>query len=209
MSYDTPTVNPETARPGRTSPRTALDRLYERLIRDLFGRSVPGLLLLLALAVSISSFGDVALALERATFWMWIIGLGAGWLTAFALLEVGRRFNLALLSPEAITDEQYWAAEERFRSTASRRQHADYDRLVTIRDAMAVSSVSLFLTLLVLGIDFLVNAHLQESPWAEIRNLATAVIVLTGTAIALQLTHRVYVRRAWRYLAYAGSGERG
>jgi hypothetical protein len=205
MSYDTRTVDPDPARPARNSPRTALDRLYERLVRDLFGRSVPGLLLLLALAVSISSFGDIALALERATFWMWLVAAGAGWLTGFGLLEIGRRFNLALLSPEAITDEQHWAAEERFRSTASRRQHAEYDRLVTIRDAMAVSSVSLFLTLLVLGVDFIVSAHLQDSPWAEIRNLATAVVVLAGIAVALQLAHRVYVKRAWRYLTYAGN----
>jgi hypothetical protein len=207
MSYDTRTVDPQTPRPGHVSPRAALDRVYERLIGDLFARSVPGLLLLLALAVSISSFADVALALERATVWMWVVAIGAGWLTAFALLEIGRRFNLALLSPEAITEEQYWAAEERFRSTASRRQHAEYDRIVTIRDAMAAASVSLFLSLLALGVDFIVDVHLHASPWAEIRNLATALIVLAGIGIALQLTHRVYVRRAWRYLSYAGDGK--
>jgi len=207
MSYDTLTVDPETPRPGYASRRTALDRVYEHLIRDLFARSVPGLFLLLSLAVSISSFSDVSLALERATFWMWMIAIGAGWLTAFGLLEIGRRFNLALLSPEAITDDQSWAAEERFRSTASRRQRAEYDRIVTIRDGMAAGSVSLFLSLLALGIDFIVDVHLHESPWAEIRNLATALTVLAGIAIALQLTHRVYVRRAWRYLSYTGDGK--
>ncbi len=208
MRYDTGTVEPDTPRPGHGSPRTALDRVYDRLIRDLFGRAVPGLLLLMALAVSISSFADVALALEGATFWMWITGIGAGWLTALALLELGRRFNLALLSPEAITEEQYWAAEERFRSVASRRQHAEYDRIVTIRDAAAAASVSLFLSLLALGVDFIVDVHLHESPWSEIRNLATALIVLAGIGVALQLSHRVYMRRAWRYLSDAGTPPR-
>jgi len=205
MSYDTQTVDPQAAPRRRSSPRSALDRVYDRLLRDLFARSVPGVLLLLSLAVSISSFSDVALALERATAWMWLIAFGAGWLTALGLLELGRRFNLALLSPEAITDEQYWAAEERFRATASRRQRAEYDRLVTIRDAMAVVSVSLFLSLLALGVDFVVDVHLHESPWAEIRNGATALTVLVGVGIAFQLTHRLYVRRAWRYLSYGGN----
>ncbi len=205
MRYDSRTVDPDAARSRHSSPRTALDRVYERLIRDLFGRSVPGLVMLLSLAVSISSFSDVALALERATVWMWIVALGAGWLTAFALLEIGRRFNLALVSPEAIADEQYWAAEERFRSIASRRQHAEYDRLVTTRDAMAAASVSLFLSLLTLGVDFIVDVHLHESPWSEIKNVATALTVLAGIGVALQLTHRLYVRRAWRYLSYAGT----
>ncbi len=171
--------------------------------RDLFGRVVPGLLLLLSVAVSVSSFEDVTSALERATTWMWLLAFGAGWLTSFGLLEIGRRFNLALLSPDSLTDEQYWTAEERFRSGASRRQHAEYDRLVAIRDAMATASVSLFLSAGALGVDFVVDVHLHESPWAEIRNGATALVVLLGVGVALQLMHRAYVRRTWRYLSYA------
>lgn len=205
MSYDTRTVDPDIPPARHSSPRSAFDRVYERLIRDLFARSVPGLLLLFSLAVSISSFDEVGMAIERATAGMWLIGLGGGWLTAFALLELGRRFNLALVTPEAITDEQYWAAEERFRAAATRRQHAEYDRLVTIRDAMAAASVSLFVSLLALGVDFVVDVHLHESPWSEIKNGATAMTLLTGIGIALQLTHRLYVRRAWCYLSYAGN----
>ncbi len=201
MSYDTETVDSRTALP-RSSSRTALDRLYDRLIRDVFGRAVPGFVPLIALGVSVSSFGDVALALERATVWMWLLALGAGWLISFALLEIGRRFNLALLSPDAVSDEQYWAVEERFRSAASRRQRAEYERLVTIRDAMATASVSLLLSLGTLAVDFVVDVHLHESPWAEIRNGATALAVLIAFGVALQLVHRLYARRAWRFLSY-------
>lgn len=191
-----------------SSTRGALDRVYDRVIRDLFARAVPGLLLLLSLAVSVSSFGEVALALERATVWMWLIGFGAGWLAAFGILEIGRRFNLVLLSPDAVTDEQYWAAEERFRSIASRRQHAEYERLVTIREAMAAASVSLFLSLGVLAVDFVIDVHLHESPWSEIRNGATALVVLVAVGVAFQLMHREYARRAWRYLTYGGDDRR-
>ena len=128
--------------------------------------------------------------------------MSAGWLTAFALLEIGRRFNLALLSPESITEDQYGAAQERFRSAASRRQRAEYERLVTVRDGMATASVSLCLSLLVVGVDFIVDMHLRDSPWSDIRNGASAVVVLAGIGIALQLAHRAYVRRAWRYLSH-------
>jgi len=202
MKYDTQTVDQHSV-PARHAPRGWPDRLYDRVARDLFARMVPGLLLLVSLAVSVTSFSEVGLALERATVWMWLIAFGAGWLTAFALLEIGRRFNLALLSPEAVTDEQYWAAEERFRSTASRRQHAEYERLVTIRDGMAAASVSLFLSLSALGVDFVIDVHLHESPWSEIRNGATALAILVAVSVALQLVHRGYVRRTWRYLSYA------
>lgn len=191
-----------------SSPRGALDRLYDRLVRDLFARTVPGLVVLLALAVSVTSFDEVGMALERATVWMWVIAFGGGWLAAFAILEIGRRFNLALLSPDAITDEQYWTTEERFRSSASRRQHVEYERLVTIRDAMATASVALFLSLIALGVDFVVDVHLHESPWAEIRNGATALVLLVGVGAGLQLAHRVYVRRTWRYLSFAADDAR-
>jgi hypothetical protein len=184
--------------------RGSATRLYDRLIRDFFGRVVPGMIVLLAIAVSVSSFTDVMMALERGTVWMWLIAYGAGWLTAFAVLAIGRRFNLVLLSPDAtLTDEQYWAAEEHFRSKASRRQHAEYDRLVTLRDATAAASVSLLLALAVLAVDFLVDVHVHESPWAEIKNVATAVGVLIVAVVALQLTHREYLKRAWRFLAYS------
>jgi hypothetical protein len=186
------------------SMRGPADRLYDRLIRDLFARSVPGLILLLALAVSITSFSDVMLALERGSFWMWVVAYGAGWLMAFAVLAIGRRFNLVLLSPEATTtDEQYWAAEERFRANASRRQRAEYERLVTLRDAAACASVSLFLSIGILAVDFVVDVHLHESPWSEIKNGATALAVLIAAGVALQLTHRDYVKRVWRFLAYS------
>jgi hypothetical protein len=207
MRYDTQTVNDRAARSPR-APRTALDRVYDRVIRDLCTRAVPGLLVLLALAVSVTSFAEVGLALERATVWMWVIAFGGGWLIGFALLEIGRRFNLALLTPEAITDDQYWTTEERFRATSSRRHHAEYDRLVTIRDGLAAASVALFVSLITLGVDFVVDVHLHESPWSEIRNGATALAVLIVIAVGLQLAHRVYVRRAWRYLSFAGDDVR-
>jgi hypothetical protein len=200
------------APPRHSSPRGALDRVYDRLLRDLFARAVPGLLLLLSLAISITSFAEVARTVERATGWMWVLAFGAGWLTAFGILEIGRRVNLVLLSLDTITGEQYWAAEERFRATASRRQHAEYERLITVRDATAVASVSLFLSLAALGADFVVDVHLHESPWSEIQNGATALVVLVGVGIALQLMHRDCVKRAWRYLAYGRNGrleERG
>ncbi len=187
----------------RKSVRGPADRLYDRLIRDLFARVVPGLILLLSLAVSVTSFNEVEAALERGTVWMWLLAYGAGWLTAFAVLALGRRFNLVLLSPETTTDDQYWAAEERFRVNASRRQRAEYDRLATIRDATAAASVALFLAIAVLAVDFIVDVHIHESPWSEIRNGATALVVLIAAGVALQLTHREYVRRAWRFLAHS------
>ncbi len=186
------------------SRRGSAVRLYDRLIRDLFARSIPGLLLLLALAVSVTSFNDVALALERGTLWMWVVAYGAGWLMAFAVLAIGSRFNLVLLVPDATTTlEQYWTAEERFRANASRRQHAEYERLLTVREATAAASVSLFLSIAILAVDFVVDVHLHESPWSEIRNGATAIVVLVAAGVALQLTHREYVKRAWRFLAYS------
>ncbi len=207
MRYDTDSVDPGSV-PHHGAPRGPVDRLYDRVIRDLFARAVPGLLPLLALAVSVSSFGDVGLAAERASVWMWLLALGGGWLTSFALLEIGRRFNLALLSPETVSDEQYWASEERFRVAASRRQRAEYERLVTIRDATAAVSVGLFLALVTLGVDFVVDVHLHESPLAEIRNGATALVILVGLGVALQLVHRLYARRTWRYRAF-GSDDHG
>ncbi len=201
MSYHSETVNEPSTR--HASTRGALDRLYDRLLRDLFARAMAGLLFLLSLAVSITSFDEVIAAIERASGWMWLVALGGGWLAAFGILEIGRRFNLAILSPEPVSDDQYWTAEERFRSAASRRQRAEYERIVTARDATAATSVSLFLSLGVLAVDFVVDVHLHESPWAEIRNGATALVALVAVGIALQLTHRQCARKAWRYLTWA------
>lgn len=201
MSYHLDTVN-EQGVPRHGSPRGSFDRVYDRLLRDLVARAIAGVLFLLSLAVSITSFADVIAAIERASAWMWLVALGGGWLAAFGVLEIGRRFNLALLSPDTITDEQYWAAEERFRATASRRQHAEYERVVTIRDGSAIASVSLFLSLGVLAVDFVLDVHLHESPWSEIRNGATALVALVAIGVALQLAHRQHVRKAWRYLTY-------
>jgi hypothetical protein len=198
MGYDSRTMDPQEP---RASARTAADRVYDRIVRDLFGRVVPGLLLLFALAVTLTSFLDVTAALERATWWMWPLAYGAGWLTTLALLELGRRCSLVVLAPDPVTDAQYWAAEERFRGGASRRQRAEYERLVTMREAAAAISVSLFMSLLILGADFVIDVHLHDRPWDEVRNAATAVATFVILGFALQLAHHFFVRRAWACLS--------
>lgn len=202
MGYDPRTMDVQTVE-HRSASRSSVDRLYDRLLRDFFARTVPGFLLLLALAVAVTSFVDVIVALERATIWMWLVAFGAGWLVSLALLELGRRCSLVLLAPDGVTDTQYWAAEERFRTVASRRQRAEYERLLTVREAAATASVSILASLLILGVDFVLDAPLHESPWNDIRNGATAVVVVAVLAIALQLLHRNSVKRVWAYLGAA------
>jgi hypothetical protein len=38
---------------------------------------------------------------------------------------------------------------------------------VTIRDATATASVALFLSLLTVGTDFVVDVNMHESPWSQ------------------------------------------
>ncbi len=69
------------------------DALYYRFIlRDFFGKIVPGLILLLAIASLITSttnFEIIFEHLERFSSWMWVMILGGAWVIGFAIQSFG------------------------------------------------------------------------------------------------------------------------
>jgi hypothetical protein len=201
MSYHLATMKEEHS---PVTAESAVERLYDRVVRDLFARAMPGVMVLAALATSVTSLDETSTYLKEMPGWMWLAAFGVGWLLSFALLAIGRRFNLVVDAGDSMTADQHWAAEERFRASASGRQLGEYQRLVTAREATAAGSVSMLLALGIAGVDFIVDVHLHENPWSEIRNGAVAILVLIGLAAALQLTHREYARRARSYLDYRG-----
>ncbi len=181
--------------------KNILDCFYNRVIADLGGRVASGLLVLAALGVSVTSFDRAGEMLVRMNAWLWLSAFALAWLTSVALISLGRRFNLVHMTPDSLTDEQHSAAEEEFQTLATEAQQYAYEKLTAIRDAAAAGSVAIFLSLAILAVDFVVDVHMHESPWSEIQNGATAVVVCIALGVSLQLAHREYVRRACRYLS--------
>ena len=85
--------------------KSLFDALYSRfLLRDLFGKTIPGLMLLF-FAGTVSADAESALNFfSKLTFFSWLVVIGVGWITGFAIQSAGEWFKLILYYPKNISD---------------------------------------------------------------------------------------------------------
>lgn len=87
----------------KNSWQTVFDSFYTRFVlRDFFGKIVPGGILLFAIAVSATSPSSVAAYIASMSFWAWIATFGVSWLTAFAIQSFAENVRFIRYYPKVL-----------------------------------------------------------------------------------------------------------
>jgi hypothetical protein len=130
------------------------------ILRDFFGKVVPGLILLSAVAVCVwweeSSLSDLTKILGSVSLSGWLAVFGAAWITGFGLRCFGESFppccrekRLHRYFPAEIPNHKaFFEFRENFRDNASPEALIDAERLVVIKEACGNAYVSLAVSLL-------------------------------------------------------------
>ena len=190
-----------------------VDALYSRfLLRDVFGKIIPGLALLLTLGIVLISPDDCKPEtcrdiIMRLPFGVWIAIFGAAWIVAFAVQSIGEWTKLIRYYPKTYKEDQEW-----YRLTARFRTHDDYnihnqqyERIVVIKEACGNAYVSLLLSAAIWLLDRLwVNWDtLQvsvQTGFEELIDHIVIVIVVVGVIVFLRRMHFKHVERGADFL---------
>ncbi len=165
------------------------DAFYSHFIlRDVFGKIVPGATLLVALYLAIvqpsPSPTDAIRLLTQARIPTFVLLGAAGWITAFGLQRLGEFVKFLRYYGNWIQNDKSWYAELiRFAQVASPGEKAIFERFVVIKEMCGNAAVSLVL-----------SSVLLLCPWHSGRDANIPVAILIG-GVSLGFMHRVHVKR--------------
>jgi len=171
-----------------------IESLYTRLVlRDLFGKVLPGSLVLVGAYVAFLSDAPsptrTILRLAEAPFGLWAILVPLAWLTSFAIQAAGELFGLIRYYPKRVESQAEVASQlAEFMSKATPAERQVHERLVVIKEACGNGYLALLVTAVCMAARFHQPRHSA---------LAGAVLV---AAIFLRWLHRRQVDRQkdWR-----------
>lgn len=85
-----------------------VDALYTKfLLRDIFGKTIPGLIFLFFSGAAAVEIREIFEFIANQSLFSWLLTIGIGWLSGFAVQSAGEAFHLILFYPTTIT-EVWW-----------------------------------------------------------------------------------------------------
>ena|SRR5437870_1383698 len=176
-----------------------VDALYSRLIlRDFFGKVVPGSIILLSIFVATFSYDDLKKGLDHISFLPGILLIGLSWILAFALQAFGETLHI-ICYHDCETNEEFYVKRHRFHVGTGVQQHQQLERLVVIREACGNGYLALTLS----GAFLALNTLATRGPRA-LGNLFTfywpVIVFAVLLVVFLAVMHFVHVRRQSEYI---------
>jgi hypothetical protein len=178
-----------------------VDALYMRfLLRDIFGKIVPGWIVLTAIASRFPETVGLFTVSVPSEVTRTVLGAGVAWLTAFAMQEAAQRLGYLQYWTAAFGDarERYQARID-FHRTATPDEKHQHERLVVIKEAAGLGSVSLVLAaaLLTSGLVPLGN----EPTIALTVPFLLMVGGLLAAAVSLRASHKRHGENQFKFMA--------
>lgn len=178
-----------------------MDAIYSRFVLlDLFGKIVPGSLLLISMGASMFSWGDVRQFANSMSWWLWLIFFGMSWILAFAAQSFGEAIGLLKDLPDGYTREQWYQKLKEFEAKASDREKQQAERALVIKEACGNTSVLIALCLLVWGCRSLLQLDISKLTYWFWFVAVPPLVVAAGATVFLVLMHRKQVERHRKYV---------
>ena len=176
-----------------------VDALYGKFIlRDLFGKIVPGWLVLYALGIT---FGWLPLQLD-ASFTsdavVVVIGAALGWIAAFAIQQIGEWTGYLHYWPSEYRDRTVrYARRVMFLRIATPDEKQQLERLLVIKEATGLTSLALAIAAMAC-VYSAVAGGLGERPESFSQGLALA-FGLAVAAFTLRVSHLTHCDRQFAF----------
>lgn len=182
--------------------RTFLGVFYFHFIlRDLFGKIVPGFALLSSIGFALSP-SKALMAYNELSAGIWIVLLSASWTIGHALQAFGESRGWILSRPEQVHANTALTREMIFFQIATVEEKWIYYRLVSIKEACGNGYLALSLSLLLLAICSLIRA-LQNKSILHVEDVLFVVVImiLAGGAIwYMRNMHRAHSDRQYKWI---------
>ena len=129
------------------------------VLRDFFGKIIPGFLLILSIAVSLTSLKETDKYLESMSGWMWLMTGGVSWIGGFLVQSFGEACGFFRAFPKNSTPKESFRKLIRFSSSLQLKDHErrTLERFVVIKEACGNSYIAISIASLILLSDKLFN----------------------------------------------------
>lgn len=188
----------------QTSELTGIfEDLYTKFVlRDLFGKIIPGGILIFTVVVSHSTIDDVISKADALAFWAWLFLLGVAWLMGFAIqsageLGFGRGRRLFLYYPVGAFSNHLEATRDSVdlkRRKEFQNHKILYERVTVIKEACGNGYVSLLAAGIWIGLD-VVRDHWSAFNGDHYYHYWPEVLLMVAVIRYLAHAHLVHVDR--------------
>jgi hypothetical protein len=166
-----------------------VDSIYDKFVlRDLFGKVVPGSLSMLSVAVGLYEPDDVNRLLAELHWSLIVIGAGVAWLMGFALQYTGQKLGLLKTHPGP-SRQEFFPKWVKFHATATDHQKIHAERLNVIKEACGNGAVALLGGSAIVAVAQSIRGVYKVVPMCILLTLAVFV------GVALWRMHVIHVER--------------
>ncbi len=180
-----------------------VDALYARLLlRDIFGKIIPGAVVLFSISASLVGFEPTVTFLKEMPFWFWLLYLGASWIAIFAVQALGED-RLIRYHEKGITYEQSYEQRYKFDKCASEQERQQLERLFVIKEACGNGFLAIAFSTIVLVVGAFISY--DKDYLCEILNQSWHVVLFSLGLVAffvffLYRMHHIHVKRQGDYM---------
>lgn len=184
---------------------TLFDSFYSRFVlRDLFGKIVPGMMLLSAMVVSLTSSSSILIYIASVSFWFWSVIFSVSWILAFAVQALAEKYGYIRYYPEEMDKIQSYDMNIQFNKISSKLDRQQVERLIVIKEACGNGYTSLSISLLLLVADGILDIYSSGTPFmqwifGELFSKGLVLIVLLGVIYFLREMHFIQVDQEYKY----------
>ncbi|MGB0721642.1 MAG: hypothetical protein ACPGU7_04520 [Gammaproteobacteria bacterium] len=175
------------------------DALYSKLLlRDFFGKVVPGAVVICALGFVVVGSAEVERFVQSAGFWPGLVILGFAWLIGFAVQAFGEVTKL-IGYHDYETGALFYKRRKLFIEHTDAREHQQLERLVVIKEACGNGYVALLLGGVLVSLDFVVTSGLSSTVLLASAHWH-AIVFFVVLIAALAKMHRIQIKRQTEYM---------
>lgn len=172
------------------------------VLRDLFGKIVPGGVLILTVVVSHSTIGDLISKVAALSFGAWVFLLGVAWLMGFAIqsageLGLGGERKLFRYYPRGAYSDHLEATRDIVdlgRNEEFRKHRILYERMTVIKEACGNGYVSLLAACIWIGLD-LARDQWSEFKGGQLTQYWPEALLMAAVIYYLARSHFTHVKR--------------
>ena len=170
------------------------------ILRDFFCKIIPGFLLIMSIAVSLTSLTETNHYLNSMSGWMWALAGGVSWIGGFVIQSCGEMFGAIRYFPKDLNRKQFCEKLVRFDqlSDSIPIQQRRFERLVVIQEACGNCYFGLIIASIILLANYLCNKN-QDIGIEGFRFILIIVVIIFSIIFLLRM-HFKHVERQSLFL---------
>lgn len=182
---------------------------YSRfLLRDFFGKIIPGLIFLIVISLTLISREDALWHYDYLkNVWIWIFYISISWFIGLGLQTFGTEFEISLDKPRKIDRELRESIYDLYKQFADKKFEKHNERYVVIKEAMGNCSISVFFSLILIILnrigffakDSIFSLYIQEISKNSNVNFLIVCSIFLLFFIFLNIKNREMTDMQWKH----------